>query len=205
MEQALGGVLDHTTAEALSILAQVVLINVALSGDNAVVVGMAAAGLPPAQRVRALWLGIAAATVLRAGFALIAVTLLEVLGLLLAGGILLLWVAWKLWRELRAGADRDAPQAGTKTFGSALWQIIVADVSMSLDNSLAVAGAALAHPVILAAGLVISVLLMACAATLLATLLERQRWLAYLGLLVVVYVALKMIWAGAHEIAAAMG
>jgi YjbE family integral membrane protein len=200
----MGGVFDHATAEALSILAQVVLINVALSGDNAIVVGLAAAGLPPAQRLKALWLGIGAATALRLIFALIATTLLRILGLLLAGGLLLLWVAWRLWREVSSLDGKGRAGAG-KTFGGALWQIVVADVSMSLDNALAVAGAALGHPAILALGLTISVLLMGGAAALVAALLLRHRWIAYLGLLVVVYVALKMIWHGAHEIAGAMG
>jgi YjbE family integral membrane protein len=196
---------DHASAEALSILAEVVLINVALSGDNAIVVGLAAAGLPHRQRLWALWLGIGAATLLRLGFALVATTLLEVLGLLLAGGLLLLWVAWKLWREIahhhHAGAEGERPP---KRFAAALWQIVIADLSMSLDNALAVAGAALGHPMILAAGLVISVLLMGAAAALLARLLQRFRWISYLGLLAIVYVALRMIWAGAHDIAAAV-
>ncbi len=200
----MGGVFDNATAEAVSILAEVVLINVALSGDNAIVVGLAAAGLPRVQRLRALWLGIAAATLLRLLFAFVATTLLEILGLLLAGGLLLLWVAWKLWREARSQGGGAGP-GGAKSFASALWQIVVADVSMSLDNALAVAGAALGHPMILAAGLVISVLLMGAAAALLARLLQRYRWVAYLGLLVIVYVALGMIWSGAREIAAAMG
>jgi YjbE family integral membrane protein len=197
--------LDHASAEAVSILAEVVLINVALSGDNAIVVGLAAAGLPRRQRLWALWLGIAAATLLRLGFALVATTLLEVLGLLLAGGLLLLWVAWKLWREIVQHHHAGAPgQRAPKRFASALWQIVVADLSMSLDNALAVAGAALGHPMILAAGLVISVLLMGAAAALLARLLQRFRWISYLGLLAIVYVALRMIWSGAHDIAAAI-
>lgn len=201
--QPMGSLLDHATAEALSILGQVVLINVVLSGDNAIVVGLAVAGLPSTQRPWALWLGIGAATVLRLIFALVATTLLRVLGLLLAGGILLLWVAWKLWREVSPG-DRAAPkQGGGKSFAGALGRIIVADVSMSLDNALAVAGAAIGHPAILAIGLTISVLLMGGAAALIASLLLRHRWIAYVGLLVIVYVALKMIWTGAHEIAVA--
>jgi YjbE family integral membrane protein len=200
----LGGLFDHATAEAVSILAEVVVINVALSGDNAIVVGVAAAGLPPPRRLQALWLGIAAATLLRLAFALVATRLLEVLGLLLAGGLLLLWVAWKLWREMREAGRPAAGEGGTKRFAVALWQIVVADFSMSLDNALAVAGAALGHPMILAAGLVISVLLMGLAAALLARLLQRYRWVSYLGLLVIVYVALRMIWSGAQEIAAAV-
>jgi YjbE family integral membrane protein len=196
---------DHATAEALSVLGEVVLINVVLSGDNAIVVGLAAAGLPPGQRLWALWLGIGAATVLRLAFAFAATTLLRILGLLLAGGLLLLWVAWRLWRELRAGAAESHDGGGGKSFHAALWQIVVADVSMSLDNALAVAGAALGHPVILALGLGISVLLMGVAASLVAALLLRYRWIAYLGLLVIVYVALKMIWTGAHQVAGAAG
>jgi YjbE family integral membrane protein len=197
--------LDEATLESVSSFVQVVLINVALSGDNAIVVGMAAAGLPAAQRLRALWLGIGAATLLRVAFALVATTLLQILGLLLAGGVLLLWVAWKLWRELTVEHRKASSGAGTKTFAAALWQIVVADVSMSLDNALAVAGAALDHPAILAVGLVISVLLMGSCAALLAKLLERYRWIAYLGLLVIVFVAAKMIWAGALEVAGAVG
>jgi YjbE family integral membrane protein len=200
-----GGVLDHPTLDALSVLAQVVLINVALSGDNAIVVAMAAAGLPPAQRLRVLWLGIGAATLLRMAFALAATSLLRLLGLLLAGGILLLWVAWKLWRETTAQGPGGAAQGSGKNFGAVLRQIVIADVSMSLDNALAVAGAALEHPMILAAGLAISVLLMGLGAVLLARLLDRYRWIAYLGLLVIVYVALRMIWAGAREIMEAAG
>jgi len=200
----MGGVVDHATVEALTILGQVVLINVVLSGDNAIVVGLAVTGLPQEQRLKALWLGIGAATLLRLAFALVATTLLRILGLLLAGGLLLLWVAWKLWRELSAEEAADAERAAHKSFAGALWQIIIADVSMSLDNALAVAGAAFGHPLLLAIGLVISVLLMGCAAALLASLLLRHRWIAYLGLLVILYVAAKMIWAGAHEIAVAV-
>jgi YjbE family integral membrane protein len=193
--------------EVLAALCQVVFINVVLSADNAVVIGMAAMGLPARDRMRVLWLGIAMATVLRIGFAVVATTLLKVVGLLLAGGILLLWVSWKLWRELRRakGADESSAVQGgtTKTVGRALWQIIVADVSMSLDNVLAVAGAALEHPVVMAVGLAISVLLMGSAAAAIARLLERFRWLAYVGLAVILYVAGKMIWHGVQDLAAA--
>jgi YjbE family integral membrane protein len=192
--------------EVLAALCQVVFINVVLSADNAVVIGMAAMGLPARDRMRVLWLGIAMATVLRIGFAVVATTLLKVFGLLLAGGILLLWVSWKLWRELRRAKAADASpteQGGArKTVGRALWQIIVADVSMSLDNVLAVAGAALEHPVIMAVGLAISVLLMGSAAAAIARLLERFRWLAYVGLAVILYVAGKMIWHGVQDMAA---
>ncbi len=201
----MGGILDQATLEALSVLAQVVLINVALSGDNAIVIGMAAAGLPARERLKALWLGIGAATLLRLGFALVATSLLELLGLLLAGGLLLLWVSWKLWREIATGGRGGATQAASKSFGAALRQIVIADVSMSLDNALAVAGAALQHPMILAAGLAISVLLMGLGAALMARLLQRYHWIAYLGLLVIVYVALHMIWTGVREIMAVVG
>jgi YjbE family integral membrane protein len=200
-----GGILDQATLEALSVLTQVVLINVALSGDNAIVIGMAAAGLPARERLKALWLGIGAATLLRLSFALVATSLLELLGLLLAGGLLLLWVAWKLWREIATGGRGGATQAASKSFGAALRQIVIADVSMSLDNALAVAGAALQHPMILAAGLAISVLLMGLGAALMARLLQRYHWIAYLGLLVIVYVALHMIWTGTREIMAVVG
>jgi YjbE family integral membrane protein len=193
--------------EVLAALCQVVFINVVLSADNAVVIGMAAMGLRARDRMRVLWLGIAMATVLRIGFAVVATTLLKVFGLLLAGGILLLWVSWKLWRELRRAkvADESSGERGgaTKTVGRALWQIIIADVSMSLDNVLAVAGAALEHPVIMAVGLAISVVLMGSAAAAVARLLEHFRWLAYVGLAVIVYVAGKMIWHGVQDMAAA--
>jgi YjbE family integral membrane protein len=198
--------LEHVTAEALAILVQVVLIDIALSGDNAIVIGIAVAGLPPEQRRRALWLGVAAATVLRAIFAVGATTLLRILGLLLAGGLLLLWVAWKLWRETRHRRPEHAAADGAprKTLGAALWQIVIADVSMSLDNALAVAGAALTHPWVLVSGLAISVLLMGAAAATVARLLERHPWIAYLGLAAIVYVALKMIWAGALAVVGAV-
>ena len=192
--------------EALIALGQVVFVNVVLSADNAVVIGMAAVGLAAKDRFNVLLLGIAMATLLRIGFAIVATTLLKILGLLLAGGVLLLWVAWKLWRELRRTAEPGAA-AGllpdeTKTISRALWQIIVADVSMSLDNVLAIAGVALDHPAIMVAGLVISVLLMGAAAAGIARLLERFRWIAYVGLAVVLYIAIKMTWRGALDVAA---
>lgn len=203
------------SAAAIAALAQVVFINVVLSADNAVVIGMAAIGLPPGQRLRALWIGIGLATVLRIGFALVATSMLQVIGLLLAGGILLLWVAWKLWRELSASRLRAEQEAGSssdaeaipeprKGLGRALWQIVVADVSMSLDNVLAVAGAAFDHPMILVFGLAISVLLMGAAASIVARLLERYPWVAYAGLLVILYIAAKMIWHGANDVGRAV-
>jgi YjbE family integral membrane protein len=208
MEWAMSGfdqIFRHALdADALAILGQVLLINVMLSGDNAVVVAMAVTGLPPRLRLRALWLGIALATALRVLFALAATQLLQILGLALAGGVLLLWVAWKLWRELSGdragGSDARSVPVETKSLGKALWQIVLADVSMSLDNALAVAGVALDYPMMLFIGLATSVLLMGVAAAAIARLLERWRWIAYLGLAVIVYVALKMIWTGTHEV-----
>jgi YjbE family integral membrane protein len=205
----MNGLVDGGFADAAWTLAQVLLINAILSGDNAIVVGTAVVGLPPAQRSRALWAGIVAAMVLRLLFALVATQLLQILGLVLAGGILLLWVSWKLWREVAGTSGGEAGTAGshcgpTKTFRQALWQIVVADISMSLDNVLAVAGAASEHPTILIVGLAISVLFMGAAATAIARVLERHRWLAYVGLAVIVYVALKMIWTGVDEILGAV-
>jgi YjbE family integral membrane protein len=198
-------VIGQAGVDVLAALCEVVFINVVLSADNAVVIGMAAMGLPVRQRMRVLWVGIAMATVLRIGFAVVATSLLKVFVLLLAGGILLLWVSWKLWRDLSRirVADGSSESGATKTIGRALWQIVIADVSMSLDNVLAVAGAAMDHPAIMAAGLAISVLLMGSAAAVVARLLERYRWLAYVGLTVILYVAAKMIWHGAHDMAAA--
>ena len=213
---------DIVTSEALGALLQVIIIDLALAGDNAVVIGLAAAGLPPAQRKRAIIIGVLAATALRILFASIATQLLQVLGLLLAGGILLLWVCWKMWRELRATPhddqdagdtrpDQDAPGAKRrrrKTFRQATLQIIVADLSMSLDNVLAVAGAAREHPFVLAFGLMLSVALMGVAANLLGRLIEKHRWIAYLGLATILYVACEMIYRGVLELrpaAAAIG
>ena len=184
-------------------LGQVLLIDLVLAGDNAVVVGMAVAGLPEAQKSRAILIGVAAATVLRIAFALLALRLLAIIGLLFAGGLLLLWVSWRMYRELR-GSRHDAASAvaPAKTMRQALIQIVLADISMSLDNVLAVAGASREHPWVLAFGLAISVLLMGVAARVIADLLERYRWIAWVGLLVVVYVALRLTWDGAHEISA---
>lgn len=204
---------EFITAEALTALFQVVLIDLVLAGDNAVVIGLAAAGLPAEQRRRAIIVGIAAATVLRIAFAGVATQLLQVIGLLLAGGVLLLWVCWKMWRELREqaahskelafshGGGTDAAPAQRKTFGQAALQIIAADVSMSLDNVLAVAGAAREHPYILAFGLLLSVALMGVAADLLGRVLQKQRWIAYVGLAIIIYVAFEMIYRGSLELA----
>lgn len=205
------------TGEALWALGQVIMIDLVLAGDNAVVIGLAAAGLPKDQRNKAIFVGIIAATVLRILFASITTQLLQVLGLILVGGILLLWVSWKMWRELRDGhaeeegveavtgedVNADGSIAGTaprKTFGQAAWQIIVADVSMSLDNVLAVAGAAREHPGVLVIGLILSIALMGLAASFIARLLNRHRWIAYVGLAIILYVALDMIWRGFLEI-----
>ena len=186
-------------------LGQVLLIDLVLAGDNAVVVGMAVAGLPAAQKSRAILVGIIAATVLRIAFALLALQLLAIVGLLFAGGLLLLWVSWRMYRELR-GSRHDAASAvaPAKTMRQALIQIVLADISMSLDNVLAVAGASREHPWVLVFGLAISVVLMGVAARVIADLLERYRWIAWVGLLVVVYVALRLTWDGAHEISAHM-
>ena len=204
------------TAQALTALLQVVMIDLVLAGDNAIVIGLAAAGLPAEQRSRAILIGIIAATVLRIGFAAATTQLLQIVGLLLAGGLLLLWVCWKMWRELRAqhgpaeteeGIEVDVNPDGTasvraprKTLAQATWQIIIADVSMSLDNVLAVAGAARDHPEILVFGLVLSIALMGVAATFIARLLQNHRWIAYVGLAVILYVALEMIYRGTHEV-----
>ena len=192
-------------AAELAALGQVVLIDVALAGDNAVVVGLAVAGLPAPRRRLAILLGIGGATVIRIGFGLVALDLLQILGLLLAGGILLLWVAWKMYRELRAGAAHAAGAQGpSKTLAQAMFQIILADVSMSLDNVLAVAGAAGGHGRVLIIGLALSVALMGLAADLMARLLARQRWIAWVGLVIVLLVALRMMWEGGHQVAAAL-
>ncbi len=197
---------DFFTQASLTAFLQVIVIDLVLAGDNAVVIGLAAAGLPKEQRGRAILVGIIAATVLRIAFAGIAVELLAIVGLLFAGGILLLWVSWKMWRELRRPADEatGAAAAGAgakpKTFAQAALQIVLADVSMSLDNVLAVAGAAREHALALVFGLGLSIVLMGVAANLVARLLHRHRWIAYIGLAIVLYVALDMIWRGAWEI-----
>jgi len=199
----------------LQAFVSVIIIDLVMSGDNAIIIGLAAAGLAPHLKRRAIFYGIVGATVLRILFASITFQLLSVIGLLLAGGILLLWVAYKMWREIRSGMtdqpESDAAEAEAavqgKTLRSAITSIVVADVSMSLDNVLAVAGAAHDHLGMLVFGLILSIALMACAANLVANLLEKYRWLAYVGLVVVAYVALNMIWRGGHEVygAAAMG
>jgi YjbE family integral membrane protein len=206
------------TSEVLTAFLQVIMIDLVLAGDNAIVIGLAAAGLPKAQRAKAILIGIIAATVLRIIFAALTTQLLQIVGLLLAGGILLLWVCWKMWRELRTShhheqaaaealAQADLNADGTvatgaprKTFAQAAWQIVIADVSMSLDNVLAVAGAAREHPVVLIFGLALSIALMGIAASFIARLLQRHRWIAYVGLAVILYVSLEMIYRGTVEV-----
>jgi len=182
---------------ALSAFLQVLMIDVMLAGDNAIVVGAIAAGLKPQQRKNVILIGIIAALVLRIVFALAVTQLLQIVGLTFAGGLLLLWVAWKMWRELRS--DHKTHADGLKparSFAGAAWAVALADVSMSLDNVLAVAGAAHAHPGILIIGLILSVVLMGVAANLLARVIERYRWIAYVGLAVILFVALKMVYEG---------
>jgi YjbE family integral membrane protein len=180
----------------LTVLAQVVMIDVALAGDNAVVVGMAVAGLPEDRRRKAILLGIAGATLLRILLGAVALRLLEIIGLTLAGGLLLLWVCWRMYRELRAAQSAHGGLGARKTLRQAMWQIIVADLSMSLDNVLAVAGAAHGHPWVLVTGLLFSVVLMGAAATAISRLLDQYRWVGWIGLLIVLHVAVEMIWTG---------
>ena len=187
-------------------LAQVLMIDVVLAGDNAVVIGLAAARVPKAIRKKVIFWGLAAAVILRIGMAAVAVQLLASIGLTLAGGILLLWVCWRMWRDIAGSKDHAAPEieAGASA-KRAIIQILVADVSMSLDNVLAVAGAAREHIDVLVIGLLMWVGLMGAAANIIARLLERYRWIAYIGLLIVVYVALSMIWHGSEDVLRAMG
>ncbi len=198
------------SASALLALAEVLMIDVILAGDNAIVVGALAAGLPADQRKKVIMIGILAALVLRIGFALTVSALLSIVGLVLAGGLLLLWVAWRMYRELRhaqesAGSpeiegDEHSGVAAGKSFASAAWGVALADVSMSLDNVLAVAGAARDHPYVLVFGLILSVALMGIAANFIAQYIERYRWIGWVGLAVIVWVAGKMIWEGYHEV-----
>ena len=212
-----------SAAEASALL-QVIVVDLVLAGDNAIVVGMAAAGLPAKDRTRVIAIGIVAATLMRIGFAAVTVQLLQIVGLLLAGGLVLLWVAWKLWREIRAqreshhAGDALAPEPGAgatqtgaggaappKRMRDAIVQIVIADVSMSLDNVLAVAGIARDHTWVLVVGLVLSVAFMGLAAAWIARQLEHRPWIAYVGLAVIFYVAMAMIVDGWQEIAAVTG
>jgi YjbE family integral membrane protein len=199
------------TAGAFAAFIEILFIDIVLAGDNAVVVGALAAGLPAEQRKKVILVGVFAALVLRIVFALLVTQLLQVVGLVLAGGILLLWVAWRMYREIRhqdesAGSDEiigdeHSGVKSAKTFAGAAWGVALADVSMSLDNVLAVAGAAREHPYVLAFGLILSVLLMGAAANLIAKYIDRYRWIAWVGLLVILYVALKMVYEGAGHVA----
>ncbi len=204
---------DLFSLGATSALLQVILIDLVLAGDNAIVVGMASAGLPERQRARVIAIGISLAVVMRIAFALVTVQLLQITGVLLLGGLLLAWVCWNLWQELRAHVNharaeaeravhRLHPESRGKTMRQAIWQIVIADLSMSLDNVLAVAGVAREHVWVLVFGLLLSVVLMGVAATLVARVLATRPWIGYIGLLVIVYVAGAMIWEGTTELVA---
>lgn len=188
----------------------VVMIDLVLAGDNAIIVGMAASGLPAEKRRRVILIGIGLAMFCRIAFAVVAVQLLAIIGLVLAGGLLLLWVAWKMWRELRDASrethalnlDDGAPveRPPTKKTSTAIWQIAIADISMSLDNVLAVAGAARDHMTMLIFGLVLSIALMGAAATFIARFMARHHWLSYIGLAIITFVALSMIYEGTEQV-----
>src|SRR6478672_11462484 len=203
--------LGFLSGGAVAAFLQILFIDIVLAGDNAIVVGALAAGLPAQQRRKVILIGVLAALVLRIAFALVVTQLLQIVGLVLAGGILLLWVAWRMYREIRhkdesAGSeevvgDEHSGVKPAKSFASAAWGVALADVSMSLDNVLAVAGAAREHPYVLIFGLVLSVLLMGAAANVIARSIDRYRWIAWAGLLVILWVALKMIYEGAGHVA----
>ena len=206
---------DVFTTAGLATLAQVVFIDLTMAGDNVVIMGTLAGGLPERDRKRVIMLGVGFALVFLIGFALIATALLKITGLLLAGGLLLLWVAWKMWSELHPPASPvvaddettavvEGPRR-TKTFLQAAIQVTIADLSMSLDNVLAVAAAAREHPTVLLFGLALSVTLMGLAANLVAKLVQKYHWIAYIGLVVILYVASTMIWEGAHQVAPVVG
>lgn len=207
----LEGIFDVSQASAF---VQIVLIDIVMSGDNAIIIGMAAAGLPPELRKKAIFWGIIGATVLRIFFAVIVVQLLAIIGIKVVGGLLLLWVCWRMWQEIRAGvtvedmerdANEKAQKGPPKTMRMAMINIIVADATMSLDNVLAVAGAARDHLEILIFGLVLSIALMALTANFIAKLLEKHSWLGYLGLAIIAYVAVQMLWQGSVEVYQATG
>jgi YjbE family integral membrane protein len=193
----------HTGPQDLLAFAQVLLIDLVLAGDNALVVGLVVARLPKPDRHKAVLLGIGGAALMRLGLAAITMQLLKIMGLTLAGGVLLLWVCWKTYRDLR-GPQRLVAGGAAPGLMQAMVRIMVADLSMSLDNVLAVAGAALGRPWVMAAGLILSVVLMGAAATLIARLLTRYRFLGWGGLAVILFVALKLIWEGGHQVMAAL-
>ena len=204
-----------TEPAAFAAFLQVLMIDLVLAGDNAIVVGALAAGLPPEQRKKVIMLGVLAALVLRIIFALVVTQLMQIIGLIPVGGLLLLWVSWKMWRDLHhAGesggsaeivGDEHSGLKPAKSFAGAAWAVAIADVSMSLDNVLAVAGAARDHPGILIVGLIFAVILMGVAANIIAKYIERYRWIAYVGLLVILYVAGKMIYDGWVDPAVGLG
>jgi len=199
------------TPSAITAFFEILFIDIVLAGDNAIVVGALAAGLPAEQRKKVILLGVIAALVLRIAFALVVSQLLQIVGLVLAGGILLLWVAWRMFRELQhkgeslgseeVAGDEHSGMRPAKSFASAAWGVALADVSMSLDNVLAVAGAAREHPWVLVFGLILSVLLMGAAANIIAKYIDRYRWIAWIGLVVILWVAVKMIYDGAKHVA----
>lgn len=198
---------EYLTLDALNVLIQVIFIDLVLAGDNAIIVGMVASRVPPEMRQKVILWGIGAAVVMRIGFSLITVQLLNIIGLKLIGGALLLWVCWRLWAELRAGHNEDDADASAKPFTSmrpAIIQIVVADLSMSIDNVLAIAGVSRDYPAILVFGLALSVAFMVFAATLIAKLLKRYPWIAYVGLVLIFYVALVMMWEGTQEVFTAL-
>ena len=191
--------------DALNVLIQVIFIDLVLAGDNAIIVGMVASRVPPEMRQKVILWGIGAAVVMRIGFSLITVQLLNIVGLQLFGGLLLLWVCWRLWAELREGHNDMEGDSDAKPFTSmrpAIIQIVVADLSMSIDNVLAIAGVSRDYPSILVFGLALSVAFMVFAATMIANLLKRYPWIAYVGLALIFWVALKLIWEGGHEVLA---
>ena len=204
-----------TDPAAFSAFLQVLMIDIVLAGDNAIVVGALAAGLPADQRKKVIFIGVIAALVLRIAFALVVTQLMAIVGLIFIGGMLLVWVAWRMWRDLRhAGespgskeiaGDEHSGLRSAKSFAGAAWAVAIADVSMSLDNVLAVAGAARAHPGILIVGLIFAVALMGLAANIIAKYIERYRWIAYVGLAVIIYVAGKMIHDGWVDPAVGLG
>jgi YjbE family integral membrane protein len=201
-----------TEPAAFAVFMQVLLLDLVLAGDNAIVVGALAAGLPPEQRKKVILIGVIAALVLRVIFALMVTWLLGITGLVLAGGLLLLWVAWKMYRDVTRNEATESPGSpeiagdensgipAAKSFAGAAWSVAIADISMSLDNVLGVAGAAKDHPGIMVVGLIFAVALMGLAANIIAQYIERYRWIAWIGLAVIVYVAAKMIWEGWHEV-----
>ncbi len=201
--------LDSLITPELTAFLQIIVIDIVMSGDNAIIIGMAAAGLPPDLRKKAIFWGIVGATVLRILFAAIVVQLLSIIGIKVVGGLLLLWVCWRMWQEMRAGgtvediereAEENARKGPPKTLRTAMVNIIVADATMSLDNVLAVAGAARDHLEMLIFGLVLSIALMALTANYIAKLLEKHTWLGYVGLAIIAYVAIQMIWQGSGEV-----